>query len=50
MLPYHWYKSHVLRGAIEHQLPADYISLIEATRSKRDPDYIRSEQELAIYG
>ncbi|MFV2032168.1 MAG: gamma-glutamylcyclotransferase family protein [Gammaproteobacteria bacterium] len=49
MLPYHWYKSHVLRGAIEHQLPADYISLIEATQSKRDPDYIRSEQELAIY-
>ena len=50
MVPYHWYKGHVLTGAIEHGLPADYIELIEATPSKIDPDHIRSERELAIYG
>jgi len=50
LVPYHWYKGHVLRGAIENELPAAYIALIEATPSKIDPDYIRSERELAIYG
>ncbi len=50
MIPYHWYKGHVLHGAAEHRLPADYISMIEAVLSKRDPDTTRSERELAIYG
>jgi hypothetical protein len=50
MIPYHWYKGHVLHGAIEHQLPADYISIIEAVPSKKDPDTARSVHELAIYG
>jgi cation transport regulator ChaC len=48
MIPYHWYKGHVLHGAIEHQLPADYISIIEAVPSKKDPDTARSVHELAI--
>jgi len=49
MIPYHWYKQHVLRGAIEHNLPQDYIKLIEATPSKPDPDDRRTLRELAIY-
>jgi gamma-glutamylcyclotransferase len=49
MMPYHWYKQHVLRGAIEHNLPQDYIKLIEATPSKPDPDHRRKLRELAIY-
>ncbi|MBY0551955.1 MAG: gamma-glutamylcyclotransferase [Candidatus Obscuribacterales bacterium] len=38
LLPYHWYKEFVLQGAIEHQLPAASIALIQAQRSKSDPD------------
>ena len=49
MIPYHWYKQHVLRGAIEHNLPSDYIKQIEATPSKPDPDERRNLRELAIY-
>jgi len=49
MIPYHWYKQHVLRGAIEHNLPQDYIKLIEATPSKPDPDERRNLHERAIY-
>ena len=50
MIPYHWYKEHVLRGAMEHELPEEYVESIRQTSSKMDPDYIRSERELAIYG
>ena len=50
MIPYHLYKDRVLHGAIEHRLPADYISMIEAVPSKKDPDTARSVRELAIYG
>jgi hypothetical protein len=50
LIPYHWYKEHVLRGAIEHGLPQSYIAAIRQTPSKMDLDYIRRERELAIYG
>jgi hypothetical protein len=49
MTPYHWYKEHVLRGAIEHGFPAEYIRFIEHFESKPDPDQQRSERELCIY-
>jgi len=49
LTPYDWYKEHVIRGAREHNLPADYIDQINKIPSKRDPDYIRSKRELAIY-
>ena len=49
MTPYHWYKEHVLRGAIEHGFPAEYIQFIEQFKSKPDPDQQRSERELCIY-
>ena len=47
--PYHWYKHHVLRGAREHYLPLEYISMIEAINSIPDPNKQRHEKELSIY-
>lgn len=47
--PFHWYKEHVLTGARENALPADYIARIEAVASIDDPKARRSERELAIY-
>jgi gamma-glutamylcyclotransferase len=49
ILPFHWYKEHVLRGAIEHGFPAEYIQFIERFESKPDSDQQRSERELCIY-
>lgn len=48
--PYEWYKEHVIRGAREHGLPADYIHAITAIESVPDPDSFRHELELSIYG
>ncbi len=48
--PFHWYKDHVLTGARENGLPADYIAQIEAVISIDDPKPSRHERELAIYG
>ena len=47
--PYHWYKEHVLRGAIEHGLPPHYVEHIRATASIDDHDAGRHVRELAIY-
>ncbi len=47
--PYHWYKEHVLRGAREHNFPADYIAMIEAQESIDDHDEERVQHELEIY-
>ena len=49
MVPYHWYKEHVLRGAVEHNFPEQYIQFIDNFESKQDPDQQRSERELSIY-
>ena len=48
--PYDWYKRHVLHGAREHRLPADYVRRIEAVVSMADPDAGRHAAECAIYG
>ncbi len=48
-LPYHWYKEHVFRGAIEHGFPDDYSRRIRNARSIDDPDSDRQQRELAIY-
>lgn len=34
--PYHWYKAMVICGAVEHQLPQDYIEWLRTTISKED--------------
>ncbi len=47
--PYHWYKEHVVRGALENQLTAAYIQSIEALESIADPDRERHAAELLIY-
>ncbi len=47
--PYHWYKEHVLRGALENRLPADYIEAIRMIESIADQDKKRDERELNIY-
>jgi len=47
--PFHWYKEHVLRGALEHDFPPDYVEQIRATLSIDDHDTQRHQQELAIY-
>lgn len=49
MAPYHWYKEHVLRGAIEHGFPQAYIEFIKNFESKADADQQRSDRELSIY-
>jgi len=47
--PYTWYREHVLRGAREHGLPADYIAVIESVPALTDTDSQRQARELALY-
>ena len=47
--PYEWYKEHVVRGAREHGLPAEYINTISAVETLPDPDKSRHARELSIY-
>ncbi len=47
--PYHWYKEHVVRGAWENGLPAQYVEWISGVNSITDPQPQRHEKELAIY-
>jgi len=47
--PYNWYKYHVLYGAIENDLPYDYISKIESVDCEIDTDSERVLKELSIY-
>jgi gamma-glutamylcyclotransferase (GGCT)/AIG2-like uncharacterized protein YtfP len=47
--PYHWYKEHVIRGALEHGLPAHYIDKIKSVISVADPDQDNHIRELSIY-
>jgi len=49
LLPYDWYKEHVIRGALENGLPDSYVSRIESVASIDDPDRARAEAEFAIY-
>ena len=48
--PYYWYKSFVVAGAKEHELPKEYIDFLEATQAIEDTDQERrskNEQILA---
>ena len=47
--PYTWYKKHVLKGAKEAYLPADYIKRIEEIEAVEDRDICREADELKIY-
>ena len=47
--PYTWYKYHVLHGAVENNLPPDYMSFIDSFNSIADPDKENAADELSIY-
>jgi hypothetical protein len=47
--PYSWYKHHVLVGAKENSLPAEYVARIEEIDSIPDQDKARESKELSIY-
>ncbi|VEP11288.1 Gamma-glutamylcyclotransferase [Hyella patelloides LEGE 07179] len=50
LLPYSWYKEHVLFGARKAQLPTAYIEEIESIATKKDLNQERAFRELKIYG
>ncbi len=47
--PYTWYKKHVVTGAKEGGLPADYIKKIEAVPADKDPDHSREQKEMVLH-
>jgi gamma-glutamylcyclotransferase len=47
--PYSWYLYHVIYGAKETGVPADYLDTLSATDSKKDQDTERDARERAIY-
>ncbi|MFV1468032.1 gamma-glutamylcyclotransferase family protein [Idiomarina sp. HB] len=49
LLPYSWYLDHVIFGAKETGVPANYLCFLSATKSKEDPDKERDARERAIY-
>jgi gamma-glutamylcyclotransferase (GGCT)/AIG2-like uncharacterized protein YtfP len=49
LLPYDWYKRHVLEGAKSAGLSSSYIKKIEHIHSIKDPDRNRDKLELKIY-
>jgi gamma-glutamylcyclotransferase len=49
LAPYHWYKEYVVRGAIEHKLPAAYIRRLQLTDSKADPNEKRRCTNEALF-
>ncbi len=49
LLPYTWYKRHVVVGAVENDFPSSYIRRLERFQSIPDPDKDREEKEMAIY-
>ena len=50
MVPYDWYKHHVLTGALEAGLPSHYVRLIESYETKLDLDAERRARERLIHG
>lgn len=49
LVPYCWYRDHVLRGAREHGLPVDYIAERLEVACAEDPDAERCQQERAVH-
>ena len=47
--PFDWYKNHCIKGAIEFDLPKDYIKILESLESKKDENSKRTEEEYNIY-
>jgi len=50
LLPYHWYKAHVIAGATEHNLPQRYIEWLRTFDSTPDPNIKRrAENESLLF-
>jgi gamma-glutamylcyclotransferase len=49
LLPYCWYRHHVLAGAREFGLPADYVQSIARVPHVSDDDAGRRTREMSIY-
>jgi len=49
VLPFCWYKQHVLNGANEHDFPKEYVNLIDMQLCTQDLDLGREQRELEIY-
>ncbi len=49
LLPYGWYREHVLIGARELELPEDYLRRIESVEFIDDPDREREAAQLSLY-
>jgi len=49
LLPYSWYKDHVMVGALQAALPEEYIKRIEAIEVVNDPDKARDLKQRAIH-
>ena len=48
--PYHWYKALVVAGAVEHNLPKNYVEWLRVFESTEDPDaYRRAENEALLF-
>lgn len=48
LLPYSWYKAHVLAGAHEHALPPAYIAGLEEVQALQDPDARRNAVQMEL--
>lgn len=48
-IPFDWYKNHCIKGAIEFNLPIEYIDFLHSFESKKDTDTKKSEEEFSIY-
>ena len=49
LVPYSWYLYHVIYGATEAELPAEYLAAIKAGTSVEDPDRERDARVRGIY-
>jgi hypothetical protein len=50
LLPFDWYKQHVVLGAQEQNLPVEYIKRIKSIETIEDSNTSRRQTELAIHG
>ena len=48
LVAYDWYKEFIITGAIQNQLPADYISQLQSIPCIPDPDEKRSKKNYSI--
>ena len=48
LAPYDWYHGFVVQGARQHGLPGDYVTRLEATATRPDPDAARAAAEFRL--